>query len=269
MAAETAVIVNEAGEIGLDGAILREVGDIPMALLSNGCVCCQAGNDLVYTIDALLRAERPGTTSLRRIVLETSGLAKPGPCCGSSRASPGCRCGSRCWRRSTPGAARRSRPSLKRRRNGRRRTGSSRPSWTWCPRPRGPGIGRAYWPLSRRSTHWPRWWRNPTAPAPGVAAAFAPLGSPAMAMPDITDPQDAPQPGHNHVSVRLARPAQPLDYNDLATWLDNLAGVLGERLLRLKGVVPVEGAGPMLIQSVGTLFAPPAASPPQARPSWW
>ena len=80
-AADTAVIVNEAGEIGLDGVILREGGgDTAIAMLANGCICCQAGSDLSYTVDRLLSTERPGATGpLRRIVLETSGLSKPGP----------------------------------------------------------------------------------------------------------------------------------------------------------------------------------------------
>src|SRR6185312_17101591 len=52
----------------------------PIAMLSNGCICCQAGSDLAYTIDRLLATERPGASGpLRRIVLETSGLSKPGP----------------------------------------------------------------------------------------------------------------------------------------------------------------------------------------------
>jgi G3E family GTPase len=58
--------------------------------------------------------------------------------------------------------------------------------------------------------------------------------------------------------VRLARPAGVLAYDDLATWLDNLAGALGERLLRLKGLVQVrESERPVLVQSVGTVFSPP------------
>ena len=80
-AADTAVIVNEVGEIGLDEALLREgAGDVPMAMLANGCVCCQMGSTLAATIEALIHAERPGAAGpLRRIVLETSGLSKPGP----------------------------------------------------------------------------------------------------------------------------------------------------------------------------------------------
>ncbi len=49
-------------------------------MLSNGCICCQAGSDLAHTVDALLTVERPGAGGpLRRIILETSGLSKPGP----------------------------------------------------------------------------------------------------------------------------------------------------------------------------------------------
>ena len=76
-AADTAVIVNEVGEIGLDGAILAEgTSGLPMAMLSNGCICCPLGSDLANTIDAARRQPR---LPLRRIVLETSGLSKPGP----------------------------------------------------------------------------------------------------------------------------------------------------------------------------------------------
>ena len=73
--AGTAVIVNEVGEIGLDGAILAEsAGGLRLAMLANGCVCCALGSDLADTVQRLLesQAEPP-----RRIVLETSGLSKP------------------------------------------------------------------------------------------------------------------------------------------------------------------------------------------------
>ena len=71
--ADTAVIVNEVGEIGLDGAILRESSgaEVKMALLSNGCVCCSMGSTLATTVEALLHADRPGGGPLRRIVLDS------------------------------------------------------------------------------------------------------------------------------------------------------------------------------------------------------
>ena len=69
---------------------------------------------------------------------------------------------------------------------------------------------------------------------------------------------DVSEAVHSRISVCLASPTSALSYDDLARWLDNLAGVLGERLLRLKGLVGVmEYEQPILVQSVGTLFAAP------------
>jgi G3E family GTPase len=98
-----------------------------------------------------------------------------------------------------------------------------------------------------------------------VAVAFAPLSASAP-MPAL--PQAMLQAAHPRITVRLARPAAALAYDDLASWLDNLAGALGERLLRLKGLVRVaESERPVLVQSVGTAFAAPRPfGEPQATP---
>ena len=57
---DTGVIVNEAGEVGVDGAIVANDSDnVPMTLMANGCVCCSLRSDLVYTLSALLDAPRP------------------------------------------------------------------------------------------------------------------------------------------------------------------------------------------------------------------
>ena len=45
--------------VGLSPGLLS-AQDTPIAMLSNGCICCQAGSDLAYTIDRLLAIERPG-----------------------------------------------------------------------------------------------------------------------------------------------------------------------------------------------------------------
>jgi G3E family GTPase len=62
---------------------------------------------------------------------------------------------------------------------------------------------------------------------------------------------------HPRLSVVLARLTAPVTWEDLAEWLDNLAGLCGERLLRSKGIVHVAGGPPLLVQSVGTVFAAP------------
>lgn len=75
----TAVLVNEFGEIGLDHHLLREVGERTV-LLGNGCVCCGTREDLVGVLLELLDLEeRDEIERLDRIVMETTGLADPAP----------------------------------------------------------------------------------------------------------------------------------------------------------------------------------------------
>ena len=251
-AADTAVIVNEAGEIGLDGVILREEGaDTPIAMLSNGCICCQAGSDLAFTIDRLLSVERPGASGpLRRIILETSGLSKPGPV----------------LRQLAGLAAYRMRVSVVATFDATRGAETAQfeeaaAQWAAAHRivvTKADAVpaealmcateeAAALNPLSEIVATADR--------DRAVASAFAPLAGIAP-MPVL--PQGAATAAHPRIAVRLARPTAVLAYDDLAAWLDNLAGALGERLLRLKGLVRVaESERPVLIQSVGTAFAAP------------
>jgi G3E family GTPase len=250
-AADTAVIVNEAGEIGLDGVLLRESGDdVPMATLSNGCVCCQVGSDLAFTIDRLITAPRPdGAGPLRRIILETSGLSMPGPVL--------------------------------------------RTLATLAEHPmkiavvgtydvvRGTDVATfeeaaAQWAAAHRivATKIDLVSADDLAAAPSaiaslnplaeviamrdrevaVLAAFAPLSDAPPLREIATDALSA----HLRLALCTARPVGEISYGDLAAWLDNLAGALGERLLRIKGLVRVtEGQTPLLIECVGTMFSPP------------
>jgi G3E family GTPase len=75
----TAVIVNEFGEIGLDHDLI-EVSDESFVQLSTGCLCCNVRSDLVRTLaDLAARRRRGEVTAFERVVIETSGLADPGP----------------------------------------------------------------------------------------------------------------------------------------------------------------------------------------------
>ena len=77
-----AVLVNEFGEVGIDGALLRSCGFCPeeeldsrLVELANGCLCCTVQDEFLPTMERLLeRAD-----SLDGIVVETSGLALPEP----------------------------------------------------------------------------------------------------------------------------------------------------------------------------------------------
>jgi G3E family GTPase len=77
--AGTAVIVNEFGETGIDDALLRSSSD-NIALLGNGCLCCNVRSDLQVTLHRLVAdRERGVIPHFSRIVIETSGLADPSP----------------------------------------------------------------------------------------------------------------------------------------------------------------------------------------------
>lgn len=75
-----ALIINEFGDVGVDGAILKSCGidacpEENIVELANGCLCCTVADDFIPAIEALLaRSPRP-----EHIIIETSGLALPKP----------------------------------------------------------------------------------------------------------------------------------------------------------------------------------------------
>lgn len=77
--ANTAIVINEYGEIGIDNALLRASSDATV-LLGNGCLCCTVRTDLQESLRALFADRARGAVpSFERVVIETSGLADPGP----------------------------------------------------------------------------------------------------------------------------------------------------------------------------------------------
>ncbi|MAI44656.1 MAG: GTP-binding protein [Hyphomicrobiaceae bacterium TMED74] len=76
---DTAVIINEFGEIGLDHDLI-ETSDEDLVTLKTGCLCCKMRGDLVETLDNLLTRREAGEIApFKRVVIETSGLADPIP----------------------------------------------------------------------------------------------------------------------------------------------------------------------------------------------
>jgi G3E family GTPase len=251
--ADTGVIVNEAGEINVDGAVVSSGRrDLPMALLSNGCVCCSLGDDLHSAIDELLAIRRrsaPG--GFRRIVLETSGLALPGPILRSLMAYD--RAAYRLRIVSTFDALD---PMI---------------DATMLPIRAAQLTAAASIVVTKLDVAGPD--RRAAAlrlagdfnPAAGrialadrcerARAAFAPreierLASSAFHAIETT--------AHPRLQVFRADWRDPVAWTDLSDWLEDLAGFCGERLLRVKGFVAVAGvAEAVLIDGVGTTFAAP------------
>jgi G3E family GTPase len=75
----TAVVINEFGSVGIDDALVRASSD-DVTLLGNGCLCCNMRSDLQNALRNLVAERAQGTLpQFKRIVIETSGLADPGP----------------------------------------------------------------------------------------------------------------------------------------------------------------------------------------------
>lgn len=73
-----AVIVNEFGEAGLDHDLITESSD-EVVLMSSGCLCCSVRGDLARTMLGLIDKRNLGALTFDRVVIETTGLADPGP----------------------------------------------------------------------------------------------------------------------------------------------------------------------------------------------
>jgi G3E family GTPase len=84
---DTAVIINEFGEVALDHLLVDYVGD-NMVLLQSGCLCCTLRGDLVDGLEKLLRDLDNGRAQFGRVLLETTGLADPAPILQTAMAHP-------------------------------------------------------------------------------------------------------------------------------------------------------------------------------------
>jgi G3E family GTPase len=74
-----AVIENEFGEIGIDNDILVGRTEETVVEMNNGCLCCTVRGDLVRILGELKAKREAGTIRFERVIIETTGLADPGP----------------------------------------------------------------------------------------------------------------------------------------------------------------------------------------------
>ncbi len=73
-----AVIENEFGEVGIDNALLLS-GDEQIVEMNNGCICCTVRGDLIRILGELADKREAGQLTFDRVLIETTGLADPGP----------------------------------------------------------------------------------------------------------------------------------------------------------------------------------------------
>jgi G3E family GTPase len=244
--ADTAVIVNEAGEIGVDGAILAEGGSVPMTMLANGCVCCSLTSDLVFTVRALVDARaESGLPPFRRIVLEGSGLSRPGPILRSLAPLAPLRLAVQVVATCDAAGAVRQAAEFDEVAAQLAAAGTivvTKPDL--CDAAGATALARSVNPLARIVAE-----ADPVARA---RAAFAPQ-----------DPVMLPEPApdfaaHPRISVLRLGFTEAASWEDRLDAMEDLAAFCGERLLRVKGFLRRPGEPvPLLVQAVGTLFALP------------
>jgi G3E family GTPase len=252
--AETGVIINEAGEINVDGAIVASGRrDLPMTLLGNGCVCCSLGDDLHSAIDELLAVRRRCSVGgFRRIVLETSGLAVPGPILRSLMRYDQVE-----YRLRIISTFDAQKPMIEDAMfpiRSAQLTAAGSIVVTKLDRADNDEIATAeriakqLTPAASRITTVDRWAR--------ARAAFA--ASQFEAPVALNQLQAIAATNHPRLGVFLAEWSAAVPWAELSDWLEDLAGFCGDRLLRVKGLVLVVGVPqPVLIDGVGTTFAEP------------
>lgn len=245
--ADTAVIINEFGEAGLDH-VLVETSEDSVLLLENGCLCCGLRSDLVSTLlDLLGRRERGEVPAFRRVVVETSGLADPVPLLQTFITDP--------LRLSLydPGGvvtcldAVNGPVSIDRHRNAERQLALADTVVTTKGDLAPP---RDAMEQARR--------RNGRA---RIVEARMGRADPrdVLRHPVAMDFDDMPS-GHSHGSIVSVtwKDIRPLTWLEVESAVGSLVARHGERLLRLKGLLDVEGeAGPVAIDGVQHLFHRP------------
>lgn len=261
---DTAVIVNEAGALGIDAAVLQAASPTdPVLLLDNGCVCCSLRSTLVQTLLDLLHQPRPdGYPPLARVVIETSGISRPGPLLASLRDrdlvhfSPQIRVVCTLDATRLPATSESAAAELT----------DLLAQWAAAHRivVTRTDLASAM-PLASAASQ--AHGLNPLAEVvaePDVQQrclqAFAHAGQPFASYRPEADAawRFLPASAHPRLIVLQGQPACGMTWDRFAAWVDDLAGLLGERLLRFKAIVALaDRTEPMMLQGVGTTFGRP------------
>ncbi|MGH7126309.1 MAG: CobW family GTP-binding protein [Stellaceae bacterium] len=251
---DTAVIVNEFGEVGLDHLLIETALDNAV-LLKSGCLCCTLRGDLVDTLGSLFdRRQRGEVPAFRRVLIETTGLADPAPILHALMADSVVTRHYRMDHVITTVDAVNARDQLHEHYESAKQAAVADRLVLTKTDLASPSEIAAVTARLRAI--------NATAPiltvVDGAIEPDALFGEaedePAVRAPEIEphDHQHATHDDHRHgISSHCLVHEAPLSWPRLARWLEALASLRGPDLLRLKGIVAVEGrAGPVVIHAV-------------------
>jgi G3E family GTPase len=273
--AQTAVIVNELGEIGIDHDLVEGATE-GLVLLKSGCVCCSVRSDLIDTLRGLfLRRVRGQVTEFDRVVIETTGLADPAPVLHTLTGDPLVTARYRLDGVIVTVDAVNGHDTLDRAFESVKQAAvADRILLTKTDLMNAEAVGRLTEHL--RSL-------NPAAPiVPVVNGAVDPAGlfdiglyNPATKSLDVRRwlNEAAYEDHHHHLGSDLSRHDDrinsfvfsldhPIAETALTKWLEMPVAFQGPDLLRVKGIVNVIGrVGPLVIQGVQHIFHPPIELP--------
>jgi G3E family GTPase len=264
--AGTAVLINEFGEIGLDHLLIERL-DENTVLLNAGCLCCTVRGDLSRALTDLLPRVQAG--EIRRVAIETTGLADPAPILATLMSDP---VAARAYRLDgivTVVDAVNGMAQLDAQQEAVRQVAVA------------DRIVLSKTDLADPPELRERLRRlNPGAPLlsavrgviDATAVLHAGLFDPDQKVPDVrgwldaeayADVHDHHHHDPNRHDARIAAFCltfdQPLHWPGVATWLDVLVATRGASLLRIKGILNVHGQDrPVAIHGVQHLFHPPA-----------
>jgi G3E family GTPase len=254
---DTAVIVNEFGEIGLDHHLIRQVTD-QVKLLPNGCLCCTVRQDIVQTLRELHGAWLAGDIpDFRRVLVETTGLAEPEPLVASLAGHP----------LLADVFALTAVVTVVDAEHGARQLAAHSTSWrqamladhlvvSKCDR-----VGSEQIALLRADLVS----INPLASLRQVPAPTSPdfLFERAAERPARSSFICVPEAGHvEQFNTRVLKPEGPLSWRLFQLWLGNLLDRVGPDLLRLKGCLLFDQAPKrVIIQAVHQTFYPVTEAP--------
>nr|CAX83986.1 Cobalamin synthesis protein/P47K [uncultured bacterium] len=266
---ETAVLINEFGEVGLDHLLVRHINE-NIVLLNSGCLCCTVRGDLVTALrDLFLKRVRGEVSEFRRLIIETTGLADPAPVLQTLMSDPLIGARYRLDGVIVTVDAVNAETQLDQHPESRKQVAVA---------DRIVLTKTELAPLSKALSARLRT-LNPAAPIlstpvdPG-SLFEAGLFTPHNKIPDVARwlNEEAYRPDHHHhhdtnrhdehIQAFCLTFSQPLDWEPFTARLERLIASRGENLLRVKGILNVAGEEhPLAVHGVQHLFHPPTPLP--------
>jgi G3E family GTPase len=262
--ADTVVIVNEFGAVGLDHLLIEQAIE-DAVLLKNGCICCTVRGDIADTLDTLWQRRESGELPpFRRVAIETTGLADPAPVAHALQAEPGARYACRLDGIVTTVDALHGPMQLDRQPEARHQVAmADRILLTKTDLASPAQISETEARVRAL---------NATAPVRRVIAGAAEAAEVFDLGPDSSRLEQWLRPletaghhGHQHLAFRhsehinsvVLRHDRPIEWSSLKGWLDSVLSLRGDSILRLKGIVWLQGEErPIVLQGVHHVVHP-------------